>query len=90
MATKQFSAVQARNAANHVSGMLDLMRSKRITPAMLARGMNVEIEHGKRFGLVTNVTHDRATDTARIALAHLIENRRYYEKLSRMEKGLCG
>jgi hypothetical protein len=41
----------------------------------LQRGMNVELEHGSRYAdLGLNVTQDDPLTTAKIALAHLVEN----------------
>lgn len=47
------------------------------TPADLARGMNVELEHGT-VDPRTNVTDDDPILTAKIALAHLYECAAYY------------
>jgi hypothetical protein len=47
-------------------------------------GMNVELEHGLQ-DLLTNVTGDEPTVTAKIALAHLKEFPDYYTRLARME-----
>jgi len=55
----------------------------RFTPASLARGMNVELEH-------SSVTKRDARKTAMIALDHLRESPTYYAKLARMERGLVG
>ena len=49
-------------------------------------GINVELEHGTRFGNVTNVTNNNAVVTGRIALAHLFEIPDYYTRLDIMEK----
>ncbi len=59
---------------------------KLLTAARLAQGMNVELEHGRRFGAVTNITDNDAVMTARIALAHFREDLFYYDRLARMEK----
>jgi hypothetical protein len=48
-------------------------------------GMNVELEHGKRFGKKTNVTNDNLYLTGQITLAHLIEFPDYYIRLKNME-----
>jgi hypothetical protein len=48
-------------------------------------GLNVELEHGKRRGL-TNVTNDNLQDTAKIAIAHLLEYPDYYKRLKKMER----
>jgi hypothetical protein len=49
-------------------------------------GITVELEHGTKFGHITNVTKDNLLTTAKIALAHLIEFPDYYKYLSIMEK----
>ncbi len=49
------------------------------------RGMDVELEHGKRDPY-TNVTNDDPLTTGKIALAHLNEFPDYYTRLDRMEK----
>jgi hypothetical protein len=48
------------------------------------RGMEVELEHGRRDP-ATNVTNDDPVTTGKIALAHLTEMADYYERLDRME-----
>ena len=47
--------------------------------------LNVELEHGKKFGHNTNVTHDSLLLTAKIAIAHLLEYPDYYKRLKKME-----
>ena len=49
-------------------------------------GINVELEHGTRFGYKTNVTNNDPVTTGRIALAHLYEIPDYYTRLDLMEK----
>lgn len=49
------------------------------------KGMNVELEHGKRYE-VTNVTDDDPLFTGKIALAHLNEFSDYYIRLEKMEE----
>jgi hypothetical protein len=51
----------------------------------LAKGMEVELEHGSRDPR-TNVTGDDPVITAKIAWAHLLEMPDYYERLAAMEK----
>ena len=51
----------------------------------LRRGMEVELEHGRRDS-TTNVTDDDRHLTAKIALAHLDELADYYVRLERMEQ----
>ena len=48
------------------------------------RGMDVELEHGRRDA-ATNVTGDDALTTGKIALAHLREIPDYYTRLAVME-----
>ncbi|MGZ4148814.1 MAG: DUF5661 family protein [Actinomycetota bacterium] len=48
------------------------------------RGMDVELEHGRRDP-ATNVTNDDPLTTGRIALAHLKEIPDYYDRLAEME-----
>jgi hypothetical protein len=52
------------------------------------RGMEVELEHGRRDP-VTDVTHDDPIITGKIALAHLREMPDYYDKLDVMEHGVA-
>ena len=47
-------------------------------------GMDVELEHGTRDP-ATDVTHDDAIMTAKIARAHLNEFPDYYTRLNKME-----
>jgi len=49
------------------------------------RGMEVELEHGRRDPL-TDVTHDDPMVTGKIAWAHLKEFADYYTRLERMEE----
>ncbi|HAI98785.1 TPA: hypothetical protein DCL30_04600 [Candidatus Peribacteria bacterium] len=48
------------------------------------RGMDVELEHGKR-DTRTNVTNDDPVLTGKIAWAHLIEFPDYYTRLDKLE-----
>ncbi len=48
-------------------------------------GLNVELEHGKKFGKITNVTNDNLILTAKIVIAHLTEYPDYYKRLSKLE-----
>ena len=52
--------------------------------AQFRRGMEVELEHGRRDP-ATDVTHDDPVTTGKIALAHLNEFSDYYVRLERME-----
>ncbi|MFM2393764.1 MAG: hypothetical protein RLZZ546_1746 [Bacteroidota bacterium] len=48
-------------------------------------GLNIELEHGKKHGSITNITNDSLGDTAKIVIAHLIEDPRYYYFLKKQE-----
>lgn len=48
--------------------------------------INVELEHGTRFGNATNITGDNLDTTIRIVKAHLMEFPDYYQRLKKMEK----
>jgi hypothetical protein len=48
-------------------------------------GLKIELEHGKKVSKLTNITNDDIYLTAKIALAHLIEDPRYYKYLVEME-----
>lgn len=49
-------------------------------------GLNIELEHGKTISKITNLTNDNLKITAKIALAHLIEDPKYYKFLVLMEQ----
>ena len=57
----------------------------RIEPEEFHRGMEVELEHGRRDP-ATDVTGDDLLLTGKIALAHLNEFPDYYIRLTRMEE----
>lgn len=48
-------------------------------------GLNVELEHGNKISHLTNITKNNLDMTAKIAIAHLIEDPRYYYYLKMME-----
>ena len=48
-------------------------------------GLNVELEHGKKFGIITNITNNNLTVTAKIVIAHLTEFPDYYKRLFKLE-----
>jgi len=52
----------------------------------LIKGLNVELEHGSRLGELTDITSNNLITTAKIVLAHLIEDPYYYKYLLPMEK----
>jgi len=49
-------------------------------------GLNVELEHGSKLGILTNITNDNIDLTTRIVIAHLIESPDYYKRLYEMEE----
>lgn len=56
----------------------------RVDPDQFRRGLEVEFEHGSRDPQ-TDVTHDDAQLTGKIAWAHLKEFPDYYTRLERLE-----
>lgn len=50
--------------------------------------IKVELEHGKRFGAITNVINDDIELALRIVLGHMVEYQNYYTYLKRMEVNL--
>ena len=77
-----FTEAQAAAIAAEIGADL---QAERIDPRELARGMEVELEHGRRDPQ-TDVTHDDPLVTGKIALAHLREFPDYYERLEAMER----
>lgn len=75
--------------ANDASKALELagidISNERYTVDDVATGMNVELEHGRRFPDL-DVTGDDPVITAKIALAHLREFPDYYDRLEVMER----
>lgn len=55
------------------------------TPEDLVEGMEVELEHGTTSP-ATDITGDDPTETAQIALVHLLERPDYYKRLEEIEK----
>ena len=76
---KRFTAEEARLAA----AQLGIWGRHRIPFAAFKEGLNHELEH-------RDVTGGDPVQTGKIAVAHLREDPRYYEKLKRMESGHCG
>ena len=56
-------------------------------PEALRRGMEVELEHGRRDPR-TDVTNDDPLITGKIAWAHLLETPDYYERLEELERSV--
>ncbi|ARF12248.1 hypothetical protein Klosneuvirus_4_63 [Klosneuvirus KNV1] len=61
------------------------MNEELFTVDDLIKGMNVELEHGKKDRF-TNVTNNNIIITGKIALAHLNEFPDYYKRLEKLEK----
>lgn len=78
--SKNFTKEEARK----IGEKLDIKWDK-FDVEQFRRGMDVELEHGKREQK-TNVTNDDHLMTGKIALAHLNEFPDYYERLERLEK----
>jgi hypothetical protein len=76
-----FSADEAREAGTAIGVDWD---SAPFDADQFRRGMQVELEHGRRDPQ-TNVTNDDPATTAKIALAHLKELPDYYDRLAAME-----
>lgn len=81
MTVQHFTAEQAQNIARTLDIWWDDVR---FDLDQFRRGMDVELEHGKREAL-TNVTNDDALTTGKIALSHLRELPDYYTRLAAME-----
>jgi uncharacterized protein DUF5661 len=77
-----FSAEEARRVGEEIG--VDWDQSP-FDVEQFRKGMDVELEHGLH-DLLTNVTSDEPTVTAKIALAHLKEFPDYYTRLARMEE----
>ena len=80
-ARHNFSETEAREAGAAIGIDWD---AAPFDVAQFRRGMEVELEHGRRDP-ATNVTDDDPHTTAKIALAHLNELPDYYDRLAVME-----
>lgn len=58
---------------------------KKIDIEQFRMGLDVELEHGTKYGKQTNVTNDDLAVTGKIAWAHLKEIPDYYTRLKKME-----
>jgi hypothetical protein len=56
-----------------------------VPPPVWQEALGVELEHGSRYGPKTDATGDDLLLTGRIALAHLMEDPFYYQRLGPME-----
>lgn len=77
---KKFSKEEAKKI-----GKLLGIRWNKFDVEQFRKGMNVELEHGKR-NKKTNITNDDEIMTGKIALAHLNEFPDYYKRLEKLEK----
>jgi hypothetical protein len=77
---KKISLQEAKNVAGKLKVNLNIIPLKVFRDAMV-----IELEHGKKYGKLTNVTNDNLLLTGKIALAHLIEYPDYYTRLEKME-----
>jgi hypothetical protein len=77
---KQFGFAEARQVGNALGVRWDIFDVEQFR-----MGLNVELEHGRRDP-ATDVTHDDATVTGKIAWAHLKEFPDYYTRLAAMEQ----
>jgi hypothetical protein len=62
--------------------------TKIVSKDTLIYAIKVELEHGKRFGAITNIINDDIELALRIVIAHLLEASNYYTYLKRMETKL--
>jgi hypothetical protein len=76
----KITKAQAKKQASKFNINLDAIPLTYITYAL-----NVELEHGKKYGALTNITNDDIDKTTQIMLAHLIEYPDYYARLKKME-----
>ena len=58
----------------------------RIDPKQLKQGVEVEKEHSGRISESTNIVNGNKEKIAKIAIAHLKEDPKYYTHLNKMEK----
>jgi hypothetical protein len=84
--TKTFTTQEAQDIATQLG--ID-RNAVGFTLDAFTAGMNVELEHGARDPQ-TDVTHDDALTTGKIARAHLKEFPNYYTLLDEMEKQAKG
>ncbi len=59
-----------------------------VSKDIIIYALNVELEHGRKFGVITNITNDNLDLTFRIVLAHITEFPNYYTYLKQMESKL--
>ena len=76
---KQINEEKLRKLAEKIG-----VNIKKFSTAELINGYNHELEHGTKNPKY-NVTDDDPIKTIKIALVHLLEDKKYYEKLEEME-----
>ena len=64
---------------------LKTMENKHADKKQLARGVDIEAEHDGRRGKGTDVVRGNPINQAKIAMAHLNEDPKYYSHLKEME-----
>jgi hypothetical protein len=77
----KITKTQSRNLAKKLNINLDIIDFEEWN-----FGLNVELEHGKKFGSIVNITNNNLEMTAKIAIAHLLEFPDYYKRLKKMEE----
>jgi len=80
MSTKKFTAEEAKQIGDQIG-----ITWEEFDVDQFRRGLDVELEHGAHDPR-TDVTHDDALLTGKIAWAHLVEFPDYYDRLEAMEK----
>jgi len=80
MAKKEFTMEEAKKIGDTIG-----ITWQEFDVDQFRRGMNVELEHGSHDAQ-TDVTHDDAIVTGKIAWAHLKEFSDYYDRLEKMEE----
>lgn len=76
---KEFTEEEAKEIGEQIG--IDWLR---FNVDQFQRGMNVELEHGLKDD-ATNISHNDAITTGKIAWAHLKEFPDYYDRLEKME-----
>lgn len=77
-------------SAKKVDGLIKKynINTDAVSKETIIYAIGVELEHGKRYGAMTNIINDNIELSLRIALAHLSEFPNYYEYLRKMETKL--
>lgn len=91
MVTYQFDHIDiikmVRVSSKHVDQLIEKYNidTKVVPKDTLIYAIKVELEHGKRFGAITNIINDDIELALKISLAHLCEFSNYYTYLKKME-----